>query len=278
MSARQLIVLAIAFVAAIGALLVIRVMGRDARPAAAVAADVQGERVLIAAKNIPQGAAITSDDINWRVFPKESITESFIAETSRPQARSDMAGWVARRAFVAGEPILTGSVLDPEGRGFMAAMLQPGYRAVSIKIDSEDAAGAFIQPNDHVDVILTVKVDVRGADGGSEEETRTSTVLEDVRVMAVGETVDAQAAGSAPQRIQDGETVVLELTSADARLLAQADTLGDIRLALRGVEIEPPGVRVQSSAARGASALNQNVQESAVRLHAFGEVSDGRRR
>ncbi|MBI1188217.1 MAG: Flp pilus assembly protein CpaB [Alphaproteobacteria bacterium] len=279
MSARQIIVLAIAFVAAIGALLVIRTMGRDARPAVAAAADIPGERVLVAAKDIPQGAALTADDINWRVFPKESINANFVAETARPQARVDMIGWVARRPFLAGEPILAGAVLDPDGRGFMAAMVAPGYRAVSVEFRREAAAGLFIQPNDRVDVILTMKVDVRSPQGGTEEVTRTSTVLEDVRVLAMDDSVTTQVAGATPTRVEDSDSVVvLELTAADARLLAQAETIGDIRLALRGVEIEPPGVRVASNAARGAYALNENVAEGSVRVHAFGEVNDGRRR
>ncbi|NWG52302.1 MAG: Flp pilus assembly protein CpaB [Hydrogenophilaceae bacterium] len=279
MSARQLIVLAIAFVAAIGALLVIRTMGREARPAVAAAADIPGERVLVAAKDIPQGAALTSEDINWRVFPKESISPSFVSEAARPQARADMAGWVARRAFVAGEPIVTGAVLDPAGRGFMAALVEPGYRAVSVKIEREAAAGLFIQPNDRVDVILTMEVEVSNPQGGLDEETRTSTVLEDVRVLAVDASVTTQTSGTTPTRVEDNDSVVvLELSAGDARLLAQAETLGDIRLALRVVEIEPPGVRVSSNAARGAWALNENVAEGSVRVHAFGEVSDGRRR
>jgi pilus assembly protein CpaB len=279
MSARQLIVLAIAFVAAIGALLVIRTMGREARPTAAAAADIPGERVLVAAKDIAQGAALTADDINWRVFPKETINANFVAETARPQARSDMVGWVARRPFVAGEPIVMGSVLDPDGRGFMAALVAPGYRAVSIEMKREEAAGLFIQPNDRVDVIVTMDVEVQSLEGGANEEKRTSTVLEDVRVLAVDGAVTTQASGASPTRTEGRDAViVLELSAGDARLLAQAQELGDIRLALRGVEIEAPGVRVASNAARGAWALNETVAEGSVRVHAYGEVSDGRRR
>src|SRR5262245_48420768 len=137
MSPRQLIVLGLAAVAAIAALLVFRSMGGEVRPVAATAAEVPGVRVLVASSKIAQGAGLTASDVQWRIFPQESVAEAYIAETERPNAPTDMTGWVVRRAYVAGEPIIDGTILDPEGRGFMAAVLEPGYRAVSIKVDSD---------------------------------------------------------------------------------------------------------------------------------------------
>lgn len=273
MSARQLIALAVAAIAAIGAMLIFRNMGGQAAPSPAAAADIPGVRVLVATKDIAQGAGLTSGDVQWRVFPQESLSVNFIQEAQRPNAPSDMSGWVVRRAYVEGEPIITGSILDPEGRGFMAAVLEPGYRAVSIKVNDETSAGQFVQPNDRVDVLLTVEVE-SGGGASQDKEVRTSIVLENVRVLAIGENVVPQASGASPERAT-GDVAVLELTQGDARLVAQAEALGDLRLALRGVAIEPPGLIVESSAVRGAAALGQNVQ-SGVRVHAFGAVSDTR--
>lgn len=273
MSARQLIVLAIAFVAAIGALLVIRGMGRDPGPAPAAATSIEGVRVLVAAKDIAQGAALASGDVQWRVFPQDSINQNFIQETQRPSAPADMTGWVVRRAYVAGEPIIAATVLDPAGRGFMAAVLQPGYRAVSIEVDAESGAGSFIQPNDRVDVILTTEVDAPGAMGGSNKEIRSAVLLEDVRVLAIGEHVTPQAAGTAPTRAE-GRVAVLELSQADARLIAGAETAGELRLVLRGVEVEPPGLIVESASPDGVAIQGGTARP--VKVHAFGVVSDAR--
>ncbi|MGE0045126.1 MAG: Flp pilus assembly protein CpaB [Hyphomonadaceae bacterium] len=276
MSARQIIVLALAVVAAIGALFLVRGMGRPAQPANVAAASIPGVRVLVASRDLPQGAALSGGDLQWRAFPQESITQAFVREEAQPSAPSDMSGWVTRRAFVAGEPVTLGSVISPDDRGFMAAQLPPGYRAVSIEIDPDTAAGNFIQPNDRVDIILTTRVEVERDGGGTDREVRTDIVLEDVRVLAIGEHAQTQQSGQAPERV-DGGVAVLELSQADSRILAHADALGDLSLALRGVEHEAPGIRA-ASAGRSAGAFQQNARQmtTSVRIHQYGAATDAR--
>ena len=274
MSARQLIVLAVAFIAAIGALLVIRGMGSRAEPVAAAAASIEAARVLVAARDIPQGASLAAGDLQWRGFPTDSITPSFVQETAQPSAPTDMAGWVTRRPFAAGEPIMAGSVIGPDGRGFMAAQLRPGYRAVSVELGAETTAGNFIQPNDHVDVVMTQEVETPGS---NDKDYRSSVILADVRVLAIGEHVQpAQPNGAGPQRAM-GDVVVLELTQADARIIARGEALGDLSLALRGVEVEAPGLRVESAAPRDGS-MNERDIGGPVRVHAYGAVANSRGR
>ncbi|MEZ6022538.1 MAG: Flp pilus assembly protein CpaB [Hyphomonadaceae bacterium] len=264
MSARQLIVLAVAALAAIAALFVIRGMGGNSdAPAAEAEQPIAGEQVLIAARDVQQGAALTPSDLAVAIFPEQSVHESFVRVSQQPSAQADFVGAVTRRAFAAGEPITTGSVVQPEGRGFMAAQLQPGYRAVAIEVSAETAAGGFIQPNDHVDVIMTQTIDSNQGD-----EVRSNIVLEDIRVLALGETTQTQASGEEPQVIQAG-VAVLELTAEDARTLALADELGDVSLALRGVQVETVGMRAPSN-----GGLSQ--AGGAVRVHAYGTVTGGR--
>lgn len=264
MSARQLIVLVIAAVAAIGALLLIRGMS-NAPPAEAEAArPINGEEVLVAARDIAQGAALTPGDLAVALFPSDSVSDNFIKAGGSAQA--DQVGAVTRRAFVRGEPLTTTSVIQPEGRGFMAAQLEPGYRAVAVEIEDITAVAGYIQPNDRVDVITTVK-----SDGPSGEDIVQSTiVLEDVRVLAVGDKTQGQSTGSEPETIHSN-VAVLELSAEESRILAQANEAGDINLALRGVQTD-------TAEARSADRANQLGQQSgAVRVHAFGAVSGGRR-
>ncbi|HRE44405.1 MAG TPA: SAF domain-containing protein [Terricaulis sp.] len=98
MSARQLIVLAIAAVAAIGALFLIRTINRPAAPAQ-TAAPIAGEQVLVAARDIPQGAALAPSDIAVRIFPTESVTPNFVRISVMPSAQTDYVGAVTRRRF-----------------------------------------------------------------------------------------------------------------------------------------------------------------------------------
>lgn len=270
MSARQLIVLGIAFIAAIGALLLIRNMNSNSAPAEPIE-NVAGEQVLVAAQDIPQGAALDSDDMVWRLFPQASINDNYIRESAQADANATLIGAVSRRPFVQGEPIILGSVVQPEDRGFMAAQLLPGYRAVAIEIEPMTAAGGFIQPNDRVDVILTRTIE--GANGASDLK-RAEIALHDVRVLALGDATQRVDAAEGPETVE-GDVAVLELSADDARALAQADAMGDISLALRGVEAEPAGLRAPS--ARRGAGLGEGTDTGVVRVHAYGSLTEGGR-
>lgn len=268
MSARQLIVLGVAFLAAIGALLIIRgTGGGDDQPKAPTEA-IAGEQVLVATRDIAQGAALSPNDIAWRLFPTASVSDQFIRSSQQASAQAEYVGAIARRPFLSGEPITQGSVIQPEGRGFLAAQLPPGYRAIAVEIEGRTAAGGYIQPNDRVDVILTQEIEVRSESGDTREVARSDIILSDVRIIALDDKVDTQASGQAPERIE-ADVAVLELSAMDARLLAEAAARGTIALALRGVEAEVPGQRTPSAARSGGREMGQ------VRVHAFGRVSGG---
>ena len=128
---------------------------------------------------------------------------------------------------------------------------------------SHCAVGGFIQPNDHVDIIVTATIA-----GDSGERVTSNIVAADIRVLALGETTQAQTSGGAPERIE-ARVAVLELTSGDARALELADELGDISLALRGVQVETVGMGEPSS--------REGQPSGAVLVHAFGTVSGGGR-
>jgi pilus assembly protein CpaB len=266
MSARQLIVLVVAGIAAVAALLLIRGMGGRGDAADQVE-QVSGEQILVAARDLPQGAALTPSDLAVARFPEGSVAPGFVRLSTQPSAQADFVGGVTRRPFVQGEPITAANVVQPEGRGFMAAQLAPGYRAIAIEIEQQTAAGGYIQPNDHVDVIVTTRAQNRNGGG---EQVNSNIVLEDVRVLALGTTTQTQTQGEGPQTIEAG-VAVLELTAEDARTLALADELGTINLALRGVQVETVGMRAPST----GRALSQ--QSGAVLLHQYGTVSGGGR-
>ena len=266
MSARQLIVLVIAAVAAIGALLVIRGMGGQRQSATAEPVQhIAGQQVLVAAHDVPQGAALAPGDLAVALFPTSSLSPSFIRLDQQPSAQAQMVGAVTRRSFAQGEPITTNSVVQPDGHGFMAAQLAPGFRAVAIEVQKKTAAGGFIQPNDHVDVIVTSR-----ADGGSGQEYHSDIVLQDVRVLALGDATQPQTSGDHPVTT-DAQVAVLELSPQDARTIALADGMGDLSLALRGVEAETVGMHTGNH----AGSLTQST--GAVKIHAFGTVTGGGR-
>jgi pilus assembly protein CpaB len=268
MSARQLIILAVAAIAAIGALLIIR--GLMSQPKADPNAAIAGQQVLVAVKDIAQGAALTGEDIAWRKFPEDSVNETFITQASHPEALTEMQNAVTRRAFVAGEPFTLNSIVQPDDHSFMAAQLAPGMRAVAIEIDSATAAAGYLGPNDRVDVVMTY----RAADSESRGQARSAVILADVRVLAIDDKTNPQKIGEGPTQYPEITVALLELSQADAARLRQADMMGDISLALRGVQTETGPA---ASAAQDIGALEGGGGSGGVLIHAFGNAYGGSR-
>lgn len=274
LSVRQFIVLALALVAAVAAILVIRSNSGGGSEVEQAAAPVAGQNVLVATRDLPQGALLASADYEWRNYADNIVAESFVTESATPDALTSLVGNVTRRAIAAGEPIQRTAIIAPGEGSAMAAQVPVGYRAVAVEISDASAAGGFIQPNDRVDVILTTTTSVETPAGGTRDEVRTDVILEDVRVLAVGsvsrpQTPDAEEG----QEPNDGATAVLELGQQDARTIAMAEELGDLRLALRGVEAEPPGTQVTSAQRWRARSLEQGIEEgTTIRIHAYGET------
>lgn len=272
MSVRQIIVLGIALIAAVGALFMVRTIAsnRPAEKAVTTVAEV-GPRVLVAARDVAAGIALQPADLEWRIWAQTSLSPQFIEEKEDARAVETLTGAVTRQALVAGEPIIAERVVQPGEKGFMAAMVAPGWRAFSVPISAESAVAGFIMPNDRVDVILTRKVQVNG---GASEEARSDIILQDIRVLAIEETFRPPTGDEADDPI-NGETATLELTPRDAETLALADELGDISLALRGVEREATAAnasKMTSAARRGAAVLEQGNVGDEIRVHAFGAV------
>ena len=273
MSARQVIVLVIAAVAAIGALFLIKGMGSHPQQQADHGGPpIAGEQVLVAARDVPQGAALTPSDLAVALFPQASVNAQFVRLSAQPSAQADFVNGVTRRAFVQGEPIVASAVVQPDGHSFLAAQLSPGFRAVALDIEQKNAVGGFIQPNDHVDVIVTSKVDAHGENGSSQQQTHSDIILQDIRVLAIGDKTQSQTTGDHPE-INEGTVAVLEVSPDDARTLEMGRGMGDVSLALRGVQAETVGLRT----GRNRRGLDQEAGSGSVRVHAFGTVVGGGR-
>jgi pilus assembly protein CpaB len=272
MSVRQILVLAVALLAAIGALVMVRGLGNRTPQKAEPTVAVEGPRVLVAAKDVAIGVALQPGDLEWRMWTATALSPSFIEQTEDPKGMETYTGAVVRQALVAGEPIMEGRVVKPGEQGFMAAIVTPGYRAISVPISEETAASGFVLPNDRVDVILTRKVSVLEVGGGSSEEVRSGVVLQNVRVLAIDKTYKTDPAATEPEPIE-GSVALLELTPRDAELLAQADEMGDLSLALRPVLAN---AKERAGSQRTATpALEQDAAARGhVRVHSFGAAKD----
>lgn len=200
---------------------------------AAPAPEVPSVDVLVANVDLPLGKIIQPGEVAWRRWPDEAGTGNFIVRRRGDPGTASMdetVGSIVRTAFIAGEPIRAARLVKGN-RGFMSAILTPGMRAIAAPIDDPSrGAGAFILPNDRVDVILARRNGNAAAQADGMTHT-TSTVLRNVRVLAVDQVVEERGG----EKTIVGRTATLELTPAQSETLALARELGTLSLALRSL-------------------------------------------
>ena len=196
---------------------------------AAATPNVTLTEILVASRAIEVGAKIMPGDLKWQGWPKSALDASYITKDVQPQALEETAsGSVSRMPLTAGEPVTVQKVIKADGAGFMAAVLTPGKRAIGVKLSADRGAGGFILPNDRVDVIVTRKA---GNDETGNPSYRATTVLRDVRVLAIDQTSQEDSDSKAIV----GKTATLEVSEQQAEGLALAEAVGDLSLSLRSL-------------------------------------------
>lgn len=166
-------------------------------------------------------------------------------------AKADFIGSVVREPILAGEPIVARKIVRAGDSGYMAAYLEPGMRAMAIRVTVETAAGGFILPGDRADVLLTREVKTpSGASGGETTKFVAATVMQNVKVLAIDQ---ATRAAEDAQAVV-GATATLEVSGRDAEVLALAKSEGELSLVLRSyADTAGPSGRTAAATARGAN-------------------------
>ncbi|MGE3147779.1 MAG: Flp pilus assembly protein CpaB [Pseudorhodoplanes sp.] len=230
MKTARLVVLGVAIIA--GGLAALLASGSDDKPTEPVkpVAQLETTDILVAKTDINMGQAVSAQDIGWQSWPSAAASPNFIRKSDRPNAVDELSGSIARAPFVSGEPMREAKLVKANGSGFMAAILNPGMRAISTEISPETGAGGFILPNDHVDVILSHRDKAAEKTTGTEVHT-SETILSNVRVLAIDQTVEEKNG----QKVVVGKTATLELAPQQAESLALARQTGTLSLALRSL-------------------------------------------
>jgi pilus assembly protein CpaB len=171
------------------------------------------------------------------------------AKSSGP-ADNAIIGAVARRRIFANEPISPDQLIQRGDRSIGSAVVAPGMRAVSIGISAASASGGFIAPGDYVDVMLSISwepgTDENGnklpegsalmlPDGDSLVKVSTETVLRNVKVLAIDQSL-GRSAEDGPADV--GKTATLEVSLSDTEKLLTATKLGSLALVLRSMVVE----------------------------------------
>ena len=186
--------------------------------------------VLAAARDLPVGTLLGEDDVTELGIEEELVRRSHIAFDSLGEAIVPY-GHVVREALAQGTPLTRQALVGPRQRGFLAAVLKPGMRAMTIRLGAGTRHSGLVDPGDRVDVVLTAEARSDGL-----HNVLSRTILEDVRVLAVDRSIGSAAApGEGGEEVERTEivTATLEVLPEQTGLLALGEFEGELALAVR---------------------------------------------
>lgn len=228
-------------------------------------------KLVVAKEELKFGTELTAENVKLVDWPKEAFPEG--AFTSIEEMSADGV----RRAIVSiqpGEPVLTSKLTGKNGRAGLAGLIADGKRAVTIPVDSVKGVGGFIQPGDHVDIILTREIE---SDNYQGEESVAKIMMENVKVL----TVDQEGSRSGTARV--ASSVTLETDTKGAQKIALALNIGRLSLLLRSAgdtassetgELSTDNLDGTKKDNGLLSFLSQKPTTKSIRVVAGDEVSD----
>ena len=222
-------------VAGITAFMARTLIAGSAAPQAAAAGvvaapPIDGPEVLVATRALPVGTILDATALKYQPWPKELVDGAYFLK-EKTDLKS-LQGTVVRFAVTAGQPLTQGALVKPGDRGFLAAALGPGMRAVTIPVQQQNAVAGFIFPGDRIDLVLTQSV----SGGGEGSPLKVSeTFMRNVRVLATDQRTDNTLGEDGKSKVQVYGTVTIEATPKLAEQVAVAQQLGTISLSLRSI-------------------------------------------
>lgn len=232
MDKKKIILLIGALIVAVSTALLARSLfaGASAPQAEAAQAEPEGPKVLVAKRSLPVGTIITADAVAYQLWPQELVQDAYFIDGEANM--ETLLGTVVRFPVTAGEPVTQGSLVAPGDRGFLAAALGPGMRAITVPVSARTGVGGFIFPGDRVDLMLTQAVD---GEGEGEGIKATETILTNLRVLATDQSTESTTTEDGKTVVRNVRTVTMEVTPRLAEMIAVSQTLGTLSLSLRSI-------------------------------------------
>ncbi len=205
--------------------------GAGAEQAQAAPVAPVGPKVLVARKALGVGTIIDAEALTFQPWPKELMQSAYYVDGAPDADLQKLLGTVVRHPVTAGQPLTRGALVGPKDRGFLAAALGPGMRAMSVPVNASTGVAGFVFPGDRVDLVLTQQIE-GGGDGPALKVSET--IVRNARVLATDQRVDSKG--------EDGKTevktfanVTLEVTPRIAEKISVAQSMGMLSLSLRSI-------------------------------------------
>ena len=193
------------------------------RPVLAATTHRETVQVAVAARDMPIGTIVRSEDVRLVRWPSEDVPSGYATNVEEVLGRGVIV------PIAANEPLLPSKLASKDGGAGLPITIPDGARAVSVRVDEVIGVAGFVVPGTHVDVVAIL------AAGGSSNRT-SRVVLQNVTVLAAGQTVQRDEEGK-PMTVT---VITLLVTPEQAEVLTLAATEGRIQLALRNMlDVEP---------------------------------------
>ncbi|ETI64855.1 Flp pilus assembly protein CpaB [Sphingobium sp. C100] len=237
MDAKKIVLLVGALIIAVTTALLARSMLSSSSAPRVNAANMPVEadqpHVLVAVKALPVGTILDAESFRFQPWPKDLVEQAYYLKGQADPAK--LAGSVVRTAITVGQPLTQGALVKPGDRGFLAAALAPGMRAVTVPVSAQTSVAGFVFPGDRIDLVLTQSV----PGGGDGEPLKVSeTILRNLRVLATDQRMDAMGPDGKPV-VQTYSNVTIEVTPKIAEKIAVAQTIGSLSMSLRSMADTP---------------------------------------
>lgn len=231
--------------------------------------------ILVATHLILAGTLLRPEDMAWKEVSQAEITEGNLVRGT--VSDTDFIGAVTRRDFRDKEAFDSNAIVKARDRGFLSAVLSPGYRAVSLGVDEAQGVSGLIIPGDHVDVILTQNLSDK--EGSAAHKSVGETILYNRRVIAVDRLLAASSQPTASeqrvaaQNTGGQRTITLELTAHEAERLLVAAQIGKVALSMRalegsGMESSKPESEIMPVWASDVSPALRSLEQAPMRSNA----------
>lgn len=190
-------------------------------------------RILVAKQALPAGTLIKKNNLRWQAWPSSGLSSAYMKEGDiKPE---DLIGTVVRVGVATGEPITEARVVRPGERSFLAAVLRPGFRAMTVPVNATSGIAGFVFPGDRVDVVLSHKLQRKGEDGRALRVSET--VLTDIRVLAIDQSTNDQV-----KEANTVKNVTIEVTPKQVEIVSLISDLGRLSLSLRSLQADEGAV------------------------------------
>lgn len=241
MSPRRIVFLLIAFVAAGIAVVGIRLATQrpapvEPPPQVVVAPEKPATMILVARGDLKVGQFIRPDSVRWQAWPDDAVAPAYLLKAQHDE--QEFYGAVVRSSLGDGEPLTLNRILRPGDVGFLAAVLQPGKRAITVNLTASSGVSGLIFPGDHVDLLATLTLtDPEGKE--KIDHHAAETVLPNLKVLALDQRLDPQGLSSKEAKdAQIAKTATLEVTPKEAEIIAVVSEIGRLSLTLRSLGID----------------------------------------